>query len=263
MNDPAWFAQEGFRCRLEWGRRGARAAAERGDILVVVDVLSFSTAAVTAVARGGIVYPCANQDQAQTLAAQVGAEPAVRREHVPEKGRFSLSPPTFDAMEPGTRVALASPNGATCARFGSDVPHLFVGALVNARAVGEAVGEAVGKAAAHTTGTGSVTVIACGERWGGVPTDDGELRFALEDYLGAGAILSYIPGALPRSPEAQAAEAAFRAAQGNLTETVLACGSGIELSAKGYEGDVLHAARLNFFDAVPVMTQGAILSAAL
>ena len=35
-------------CRLEWGWRGARLAAERGDVLAVVDVLSFSTTAVTA-----------------------------------------------------------------------------------------------------------------------------------------------------------------------------------------------------------------------
>src|SRR5689334_9619168 len=52
------FAQSPYRCRLDWGRHGARAAAERQDILVIVDTLSFSTAVVTAVQRGGLVYPC-------------------------------------------------------------------------------------------------------------------------------------------------------------------------------------------------------------
>jgi phosphosulfolactate phosphohydrolase-like enzyme len=47
----------------------------------------------------------------------------------------------------------------------------------------------------------SVTVIACGERWN-IPSEDGELRMALEDYLGAGAILSYLP--YEKSPEARA-----------------------------------------------------------
>lgn len=239
-------------------RRGARAAAERGDALVVVDVLSFSTAAVTAIAQDGIVYPCANHEEAEALAERVGAEMAVRREEVPAKGRFSLSPRTFEAIEPGTRVVIASPNGATCARYGRDISYQFVGALVNAQAVGAAVGRALAQ-----TDSGSVTVLVCGERWD-EPSEDGALRFALEDYLGAGAILSFIPAALSRSPEAQSAEAAFRAAHAaaDLTNTLLACGSGIELAAKGYEDDVRHAARLNVYDAVPMMTQGECLTAA-
>ena len=42
-------AQNGGSVRLEWGRRGANLAAQRGDVLVIVDVLSFSSAVVTAV----------------------------------------------------------------------------------------------------------------------------------------------------------------------------------------------------------------------
>jgi 2-phosphosulfolactate phosphatase len=106
MSDP--WGQEGYRCRLEWGRRGARVAAGRGDVLVVIDVLRFSTAAVTAVQQGGIVYPCAWSDDPVAYAARIGAEAAVHRREVPESGRFSLSPPTFEAIEPGTRVVLAS-----------------------------------------------------------------------------------------------------------------------------------------------------------
>ena len=106
-------ARTAFGCRLEWGRRGARVAAERGDILVVIDVLSFSTAAVTAVHHGGHVYPCAWTDDPHALAAQLGAVAAVNRPDVPANGRFSLSPPTFNAIEPGTRVVLASPKSST------------------------------------------------------------------------------------------------------------------------------------------------------
>lgn len=113
MADP--WSQDGYRCRLEWGRRGARLAAERGDVLVVVDVLRFSTATVTAVQRGAIVYPCAWSDDPVAYAARIGAEATVRRREAPERGRFSLSPRTFKAIEPGTRVVLASTKGSSSA----------------------------------------------------------------------------------------------------------------------------------------------------
>jgi 2-phosphosulfolactate phosphatase len=252
---PDWFDQAGYRVRLEWGRRGARAAAERRDVLVVVDVLSFSTAAITAAARGISVYPCATKGDAEATALRVGGEVAVARQDVPAKGRFSLSPVSFaEALEPvaGAKVALASPNGATCSRYGREVPHLFVGALVNAATVVVAVEKAL-----EETG-GAVTVLACGERWG-EPNEDGELRFALEDYLGAGSILSSLPADLTASPEARAASAAFRDAAPDLESALLGSGSGIELVAKGYRGDVLHAARLNLYSAVPTLREGRYL----
>jgi 2-phosphosulfolactate phosphatase len=244
VHDP--WAQDGFRCRLEWGRRGAQVAAERGDILVVVDTLSFSTAAVTAVHHGGLVYPCAWTDDPTALAAKLGAEAAVHRQHVPEHGRFSLSPPTFAAIQPGERVVLASPNGATCSRFGRDVPRLLVGALVNARAVSDAVARLL--ASSNVT----VTLLACGERWR-QSSEDGELRFAIEDYLGAGAIIDGLPASVRCSPEADLCGRAFRASQHDLPAILWDSGSGRELRGYGYPQDVEHAARLNAYDTVPRM----------
>jgi 2-phosphosulfolactate phosphatase len=58
------------------------------------------------------------------------------------------------------------------------VPHLLVGALLNARAVAAAVARLLAETDL------SVTVLACGERWK-EPNEDGELRFAIEDYLEA------------------------------------------------------------------------------
>src|SRR4051812_37246129 len=89
--EQGWFGQQAWRCRLEWGLRGVAAATARNDIIVVVDTLSFSTAVATALHAGVVVYPCLPAD-AERLASQVGAEAAVRRQDVPSKGRFSLSP---------------------------------------------------------------------------------------------------------------------------------------------------------------------------
>ncbi len=249
------FVQPGYRCRLEWGRRGARGAAERGDALVIVDVLSFSTAVATAIQNGAIVFPCAWEDNPRALAARVGAEAAVKRQDVPEHGRFSLSPPTFNAARPGTRIVLAGPNGATCSRYGRGVPHLFIGAFVNAEAVAGALA-----AVLEASPDLAVTILACGERWQ-EPGEDGELRFALEDYLGAGAILAHLPPHLTRSPEVRAAEAAFQSLAPDLVAVLAGCGSGRELIAKGYPQDVTHAARLNVYAAVPVLRAGEVFAA--
>src|SRR5260221_8643091 len=238
------FTQHPYRCRLDWGRRGTRQAAERGDILVIIDTLSFSTAVATAVHHGGISYPCSMEDDPRILVQSIGGEVAVRRQDVPEKGRFSLSPATLQHIEPGTRVVLASPNGATCSRYAQQVPFLFVGTLVNARAVATAVSSLL---EGHDL---SVTVIACGERWN-IPSEDGELRMAIEDYLGAGAILSYLPQ--DKSPEARVCEGAFIQAKDYLEPLLWECSSGRELRAMGFEGDVISAARLNVYDTVPLM----------
>lgn len=240
------FSQTSYRCKLDWGRRGTQEAAARGDMLVIVDTLSFSSTVVTAVAHGGIIYPCALSDDAAAIAVQAGGELAVNRGQVPEKGRFSLSPLTYLGIEPGTKVVLSSPNGATCSRYGRQVPYLFVGTLLNAEAVGGVLTRLLDETKLD------LTVLACGERWS-VPSEDGELRFAIEDYLGAGAILSYLRH--PKSPEAQVCAGAFQASKFELSEILWDCGSGRELRQKGFGSDVSHAAQLNLYRAVPVMRE--------
>jgi 2-phosphosulfolactate phosphatase len=239
--------QQPYRVKLTWGRRGAAEAAGRGEVLVIVDTLSFSTAVATAVQHGALVYPCGEQEDRAPIAKRIGGEAAVGRQEVPEKGRFSLSPLTYVGVEPGTKVVLASPNGATCSRCGRDVPHLFVAALVNAEAAASAVNRLL-----ETTGL-SATVVACGERWK-TPSEEGWLRMAVEDYLAAGAILSHIGNG--ESPEARVCAGAFGQAAGDLAELLWECESGRELREMGFGEDVAHAARLNCYDAVPAMRGG-------
>src|SRR5262245_61510127 len=154
----AWFGQRQYRCRLDWGGRGAAAAAARGDLLVVVDTLTFSTAVASALHCGAVVFPCLPSDE-ERVAKEVGAEAAVKRQDVPRRGRFSLSPETLLAAGPGARVALGSPNGAACCLLGRDAPAVVVASLVNARAVARFVSSRLAK------GNQAVTLLACGERW--------------------------------------------------------------------------------------------------
>jgi 2-phosphosulfolactate phosphatase len=257
----AWFLKEHHcmrpdqhegdpRVRLAWGWRGAQTAAERGDILVVIDTLRFSTAAATAVHHGALIYPCTvDEAQANALAERVGGEVAWHsaRPRQPSLAptRFTLSPRSFLGIAPGTRVVLPSPNGSTCCRYGSQTPALFVGALVNAQAVAREVSRLLAASPQLT-----VTVLPCGERWH-VPHEEGILRFALEDYLGAGAILSSLQ--FTRTIEAQACAATFTALRDDLEAALWECESGQELRSKGLREDVRDAAQLDKYDTAPVL----------
>ena len=62
---------------LEWGPRAVEVFSGWADVVVVVDVLSFSTAVDVAVSRGATVVPCAaDRVEAERLGAQHGAQVA-------------------------------------------------------------------------------------------------------------------------------------------------------------------------------------------
>ena len=225
----------------EWGLQGARKFDGRVGALIVVDILSFSTCVDIVVARGAKAYPFADADaRAVRLAAQAfGAEPAGPRgssEH-----RFSLSPVSLLAIEPGTRLLLPSPNGSAISAAVHATPVL-AGCLRNARAVA---------ARAATIAMGAeVAVIPAGERW-----PDGSLRPAIEDLIGAGAILDAL--GLPCSAEAEVALQAFRSARSDVADLVRGCVSGQELIGRGYPEDVEAALQMNVSDAAPLLVDGA------
>ncbi len=241
MND---FDQEGYACRLEWGWQGAEWAAERGDILVVVDTLRFSTTVITALANGVSLFPCLEEEDALQVAKQWHAEASGKRS---EGCRYTLSPSSYKGAEPGTRVVLGSRNGAACSRYGERVPYLLIGALLNARAVGGAVTRLMAE-----TGR-NVTINPCGERWL-ASNRDGTLRVALEDYLGAGAVLSHIKADM--SPEAKVCASAFLSNVSELESLLIECGSGRELCGRGEKEDVIHAAQLDRYTVVPFLKKG-------
>lgn len=60
VNDP--YSQHGFDARLEWGPNGLRRLAPVCDVIVIVDVLSFTTAVDIALGRGAEVFPYRWQD---------------------------------------------------------------------------------------------------------------------------------------------------------------------------------------------------------
>jgi 2-phosphosulfolactate phosphatase len=132
------------------------------------------------------------------------------------------------------------------------VPHLLVGALLNANAVSHVVASLLAEDERR-----AVSVIACGERWLDL-SEDGALRFAIEDYLGAGAILVSLAEhpSLILSPEAQVCAGAFYQARPRLGELLMNSYSGQELTQAGFGGDVEHACKLDMYKSVPMMRDG-------
>jgi len=234
------FDQADFDVRFDWGIEGLAILGPISDVVIVVDVLSFSTAVDVATSRGAVIFPAPwEDDRASDLAESVGAVLAVPRSLMSPRTPYSLSPASFSCIRAGLRIVLPSPNGATITleaeRLGLTV---VAGCLRNSGAVAKA---------ARTFGR-RVSIIAAGEHW-----PDGTLRPAIEDLVGAGAIIGGLDGSL--SPEATAAAGAFRSV--DVVSQLAECASGRELIDAGFPEDVQLAAMLNASETVPVLQQSA------
>ncbi|ALX66412.1 2-phosphosulfolactate phosphatase [Microbacterium sp. XT11] len=215
---PSPFDQSSYQVRLEWGVEGLARLAP-ADVIVVVDVLRFSSTVADAVGSG----------------ASVDLAPALEW----------------------------SRNGAAVAAAAHDAVVLL-GGIRNASAVAGAV-QALQERRGERT---SVAVIAAGEA-----DAEGRVRVAVEDHLGAGAVIAALTdrGIDHTAPEAAVAAEGFRALRGALRHLLTASGSGRELAngvpstarmrAAGVTPtSVEDAAMLDAVDVVPVLQHGAFVA---
>lgn len=212
---PSPFDQSTYQVRFDWGTAGLARLAP-ADIVVVVDVLRFSSTVTDAIAAGS---------------------------------EIDLA----DAVEWST-------NGAAVATAAGTEATVLVGGIRNASAVARAVQTVQERRQART----SVAVIAAGE-WDEV----GRPRFAVEDHLGAGAIIAALTdlGIDHTAPDAAVAAEGFRALRRALRHLLSASGSARELevgvpsTARMAASGVVpttpaDAAVLDAVDAVPVLREG-------
>jgi 2-phosphosulfolactate phosphatase len=212
--------------------QGLLAVAPTSDAVVIVDVLSFSTAVDIAVSNGASVLPYRwKDDSAKRFAKEKLALLASDR----TSAGYSLSPASLRSIAPRTALVLPSPNGSTLSLSTNGVTT-FTACLRNAPAVARRAVECGFR----------IAVIPAGERW-----DDGSLRPCLEDLIGAGAVLAEMSGTL--SPEAEAAVSAFAHFRQSLVDAICQCGSGKELVRRGFAADVELAAEYAVSPAAPVL----------
>jgi len=215
---PHPFDQSSYQVRFEWGTAGLARLAP-ADVVVVVDVLRFSSTVTDAVAAGG-------------------------------------SLPLADAVT-------WSRNGAAVAAA-AEQSTVLIGSLRNASAVARAVLEMQNRRKART----SVNVVAAGEI-----TDAGDLRFAVEDQLGAGTVIAALSdlGADHTSPEAAAACESARGLRRAIRHLLTASGSakeiagGVEATARMESAGIVPtaaaaAAEVDAVAVVPVLENGAFVA---
>ncbi|MEI7617499.1 MAG: 2-phosphosulfolactate phosphatase [Actinomycetota bacterium] len=240
--------QHDFAYRFDWGLEGLGALAPHVDVVIIVDILRFTTAVCTALESECTVLPFPwADDELQAYAAANNAASAGHR----EQGGYSLSPTDLLTSQSGSRIVLPSPNGSTLSFAARDLGahRVLAGSLRNATATAR---HALAIARGGSNYQPSIAVIAAGERWGG-PT--GSMRPAIEDLIGAGAVLNALDpsGAVAQpccSPEAAAARAAFHQARPKLFSALCASSSGRELLARGWEDDIATSAALDVTEVV-------------
>lgn len=248
------FDQRPARVRTDWGLSGAlalTATGARSSLVVVIDVLSFSTSVTVACEQGTGVYPFPYHDPAGAarLARTMRAALAGPRW---EDG-ISLSPASLKELD-AERLVLPAPNPASiCHTIASRGALIIVGSLRNAAAV-------AGLAAAHLAASPShdVVLVPVGERW-----PDDTLRPALEDLLAAGAIASRLMGMMADdltrlSPETAAAVTLWKGTE-DPTDSIAGTASGRELVETGFVDDVTIASEVDATDVVPVLLDGAFV----
>ncbi|OLF16698.1 2-phosphosulfolactate phosphatase [Actinophytocola xanthii] len=255
------YNQGGYDLRLEWGLDGVSALGGECAVLVVVDVLVFTTSVDIALGRGGRVLPLRWHDERAARAAEeagatltptglVGMNSA--RLGADSRPGWTLRPSSLLSLPPGAFLGITSLNGATlCAAAAETGATVLAGCLRNA--------SAVAAAAAELAGGRPVGIVPAGERWR--DTEDKRLRPAIEEWLGAGAIAAATRADDP-SPEAALAALTFRAARDEVPALVAGSVSGRELIEAGLPGDVTLATQVDVSTVVPLLTGGVLADAA-
>src|SRR2546430_4519408 len=161
------YGQDGYGVRLEWGADGVRELGRGCAVLIILDVLVFTTSVDVALGRGARVLPLPRRDErADEAARKAGAvltrSGLVRHEDGfradPDAPPWTLRPSSLVSVPDGLFLAIASPNGATLSRAAAATgATVLAGCLRNA--------SAVASAARKLAGDNPIGVVPAGERW--------------------------------------------------------------------------------------------------
>ena len=221
-----------------------------GKAVVVLDVL-FATTSIAAALAGGAsdVVPAVDGDSARAAAAGMAPGSFVL---AGEYGAVTL--PGFDHPTPlallalplrGRSLVYSTTNGTVALRRAAPAGRVYAAALAN--------GEAVARRLAALHRDDSVLLVCSGS------AD----AFNLEDFLGAGHLVSHLARSVPGAVLSDAALAARLLADGTDALAALAASRvGRMMRDRGLLAEVEWAARKDHLDVVPTLRDGRLTAAA-
>jgi 2-phosphosulfolactate phosphatase len=221
---------------------GAREAAQRRSVTIVVDALRASATATTALHAGAsAVLPVLSVEVAETYCGQSGYRVAGERHGIMCDGfDFGNSPNELldrRAEMAGQTLVLSTSNGTRVLNAAAQgAAALFMGTTVNARAVARAAYQQ-----AVIQGN-DIVIIAAGEYD----------HYAEEDMVGARCIAAHLAALGAKVP-------ADYIRDESATEIFRDTPSAEELVALGYGSDIDFCAQRDIFDEVPVLYEGRLI----
>ena len=226
---------------LEIGYRNSPLAAERGDIIVAIDVLRCSSSIVTALANGAkAVLPVSTLSGARSLARKHGAILAGERKGKRPKGfQLGNSPLEFKGEVVRDRtVVVTTTSGTKAIILGKKGRNVLVGSFLNLDATVR-----LGVRLAESSSSG-VSLVTAGR--GGA--------FSLEDFLCAGAISEQLSQSGAKLDDGcMAASHAWRNVRSDLPSALRKGLHAKYLDSLGFGEDVDFVAKVNLFDIAVIL----------
>ncbi|MEM0014228.1 MAG: 2-phosphosulfolactate phosphatase [Zestosphaera sp.] len=232
--------------RVTWFREGL---GEEADAVVVVDVLRFSTTVAVALSLGfKHIYAFSELSDAINF-ARLRKLPLLAEVHGLKPQEADLDNSPSELMRHGAtylkrginELVIRTTSGAAilseAARRG--FKNIFISSTVNARSVAEAL---------LSKGYSTINIVC-----GGLDLS----KFAIEDYVGAGALIEELTSLEPRvvlEDEGLAALHMYRSARESLLELFSRGRSGKIVTSTGHYEDIVVASGVNSLNIVPQAT---------
>jgi 2-phosphosulfolactate phosphatase len=228
------------RIDVELAAQDASKASERGDLIIVIDVLRATTSIITSLANNAkSVTPVQTQKEALQLKKEhpdyilIGERNSVK----PQGFNFGNSPLSLTAENVQNKnLVMTTTNGTKALIQSQGSKRVLIGAFLNADAVAKKSLEIASK---NKTG---ISFVLAGE----------ENHFALEDFICAGAIIErFSKNDVGLSDKTLGALLAFNGAKQNLLENICKSKHAQGLLKNGFSKDIEFACQLDRYNVVP------------